>query len=56
MQEEVTYSINSWPRYLRRKTQQDVAPLVNIEITQSLEPAHLDYLKIYPSKGAKRMF
>ena len=47
---QLTY-INSCPRCLRRKSQQDKAPLVNIETSQPLELVHLDYLKIEPSKG-----
>ena len=43
--------INSCPRCLRRKSQQDKAPLLNIETSQPLELIHLDYLKIEPSKG-----
>ena len=39
------------PRCLRRKSQQDKAPLQNIETSQPLELIHLDYLKIEPSKG-----
>ena len=40
-----------WPRCLRRKSQADQAPLLNIEVNQPLELVHLDYLKIEPSKG-----
>ena len=43
--------INSCPRCLRRKSQPDKAPLVNIDTSQPLELVHLDYLKIEPSKG-----
>ena len=39
------------PGCLRRKSQPDKAPLVNIETSQPLELIHLDYLKIEPSKG-----
>ena len=39
------------PRCLRRKFQQDKAPLLNIETSHPLELIHLDYLKIEPSKG-----
>ena len=35
--------INSCPRYIRRKSQLDVAPLLNIEATQPLELIHLEY-------------
>ena len=48
---DVVSYINSCPRCLRRKSQPDKAPLVNIETSQSLELVHLDYLKIEPSKG-----
>ena len=51
MQADVVSYINSCPRCLRRKSQQDKAPLVNIETSQPLELVHLDYLKIEPSKG-----
>ena len=51
MQADVVSYINSCPRCLRRKSQQDKAPLVNIETSQPLELIHLDYLKIEPSKG-----
>ena len=43
--------INSCPRCLRRKSQPDQAPLLNIEASQPLELINLDYLKIEPSKG-----
>ena len=36
---------------MRRKSQPDQAPLLNIEVDQALELIHLDYLKIEPSKG-----
>ena len=49
MELSVVSYINSCPRCLRRKSQQDKAPLLNIET--SLELIHLDYLKIEPSKG-----
>ena len=39
------------PWCLRRKSQPDQAPLLNIEDYQPLELIHLDYLKIEPSKG-----
>ena len=48
--DEASY-LNSCPRYLRRKSQADQAPLLNIEVNQPLELVHLDYLKIEPSKG-----
>ena len=51
MYADVVSYINSCPRCLRRKSQQDKAPLVNIETSQPLELIHLDYLKIEPSKG-----
>ena len=51
MQADVVSYFNSCPRCLRRKSQQDKAPLVNIETSQPLELVHLDYLKIEPSKG-----
>ena len=51
MHADVISYINSCPRYLRRKSQQDKAPLLNIETNQPLELIHLDYLKIEPSKG-----
>ena len=43
--------INSCPMSLRRKSQQDRAPLMNIETSQPLELIHLDYFKIESSKG-----
>ena len=51
MHADVVSYINSCPRCLRRKSQQDKAPLVSIETSQPLELIHLDYLKIEPSKG-----
>ena len=36
---------------MRRKSQPDQVPLLNIEVNQPLELVHLDYLKIEPSKG-----
>ena len=51
MHVDVVSYINSCPRCLRRKSQPDKAPLVNIETSQPLELIHLDYLKIEPSKG-----
>ena len=47
---DVASYLNSCPRCLRRKTQADQAPLLNIEVNQPLELVHLDYLKIEPSK------
>ena len=46
MHADVVSYINSCPRCLRRKSQQDKAPLLNIETSQPLELIHLDYLKI----------
>ena len=51
MQIDVASYLNSCPRCLRRKSQADQAPLLNIEVNQPLELVHLDYLKIEPSKG-----
>ena len=51
MHTDVASYLNSCPRCLRRKSQPDQAPLLNIEVNQSLELVHLDYLKIEPSKG-----
>ena len=51
MHTDVASYINSCPRCLRRTSQQDQAPLLNIEASQPLELIHLDYLKIEPSKG-----
>ena len=51
MHNDVTSYLNSCPRCLRRKSQTDQAPLLNIEVNQPLELVHLDYLKIEPSKG-----
>ena len=51
MHADVLTYINSCPRCLIRKSQQDKAPLLNIETSQTLELIHLDYLKIEPSKG-----
>ena len=48
---DVASYISSCPRCIRRKSQPDVAPLLNIEATQPLELFHLDYLQIEPSKG-----
>ena len=51
MHTDVASYINSCPRCLRRKSQPDQAPLLNIEVNQPLELIHLDHLKIEPSKG-----
>ena len=48
---DVASYLNSCPRHLRRKSQADQAPLLNIEVNQPLELIHLDYFKIEPSKG-----
>ena len=48
---DVASYINSHPRCLRRKSQSDQAPLLNIEASQLLELIHLDYLKMEPNKG-----
>ena len=48
---DVASYINSCRRCIRRKSQPDTAPLHNIEATLPLEPKHLDYLQIEPSKG-----
>ena len=48
---DVASSLNSFPRYLSRKSQADQVPLLNIEVNQPLELVHLDYLKIESSKG-----
>ena len=48
---DVVSYINSCLRCLRRKSQPDKAPLLNIECSQPHELIHLDYLKIEPSKG-----
>ena len=48
---DVASYINSCPRCLRRKSQPEQAPLLNIEASQPLELIHLDYSKIEPSKG-----
>ena len=55
MQDE-SYILYCVPRCLRRKTQQDVAPLAKIETTQPLNIVLLDYLQIGPSKGNTEMF
>ena len=51
MHADVVPYINSCPRCLRRKSQQDKVPLLNIETSQPLELIHLDYHNIEPSKG-----
>ena len=51
MHMDVTSYINNCPRCIRRKSQPDVASLLNIEATQPLELVHLDYLQMEPSKG-----
>ena len=51
MHTDVASYINSCLRCLKRKSQPDEAPLLNIEVNQPLELIHLDYLKIKPSKG-----
>ena len=51
MHTDVASYINNCPRCLRRKSQPDQAPLLNMEVNQPLELVHLDYLKIKPSKG-----
>ena len=51
MHTDVASYNNSCTRCLRRKSQPDQAPLLNIEVNQPLELRHLDYLNIEPSKG-----
>ena len=51
MHTDVASYITSCPRCLRRKSQADQAPLLNIEASQPCKLIHLDYLKIEPSKG-----
>ena len=51
MHTDVASYINSCPRCLKRKSQPDQAPLLNIEVNQLLELINLDYLKIELSKG-----
>ena len=51
MHTDVSSYINSCPRCLRRKSQPDQDPLLNIEASQPLKLIHLDHLKIEPSKG-----
>ena len=43
---DVASYINSCPRCLRRKSQPDQAPVLNIKPNQPLELIHFDYLKI----------
>ena len=50
MHMDVASYINSRPRCIRRKSQPDVAPLLNTEATKPLKLVHLDYLQIEPSK------
>ena len=50
MDTDVASYINSCPRCLKRKSQPDQAPLLNIEANQPLQLIQLDYLKIEPSK------
>ena len=45
MYNDVVSYLKKCPRCLRRKSQADQAPLLNIEVNQSLELVHLDYLK-----------
>ena len=56
MHADVTSYITSCPRCLRRKSQQDKAPLLNIETSQPLELIHLDYLKLSLVKEILKMF
>ena len=51
MHTDVASYINSCPSCLRRKSQPDQDPLLNIEFDQPLGLINLDYLKIVPSKG-----
>ena len=51
MHTDVVSYVNSCPRCLRRKSQPDQAPLLNMEANQPLELVYLDYLKIEPSKA-----
>ena len=51
MHTDVASYIDSCPRCLRRKSQPDQTPLLNIVVNQPLELIHLDYLKIKSSKG-----
>ena len=51
MHMDVASYINSCLRCIRRKSQPDVAPLLNKEAIQPLEFVHLDSLQIEPSKG-----
>ena len=49
-QDNVIFYINSSLRCLRRQSQPDIAPQVNIETIQPVELIHLDYLQNIPSK------
>ena len=51
MQGEATQYLLKCPRYLRRKTTPQVAPMQPIYVTQPLELVHMDYLSLEPSKG-----
>ena len=51
MHADVASFINCCLRCLRRKSQSDHAPLLNIVVNQPLELIHLDYLTVEPSKG-----
>ena len=51
MHTDVASYMNSCPRCLRRKSQQDQVPLLNINVNQPLELIHFFYLKIEPSEG-----
>ena len=46
MHTDMASYLNSCSRCLRRKSQADQAPLLNIEVNQQLELVHLDYLKL----------
>ena len=56
MHVDVVSYINSCPRCLRRKSQPDKAPLVNLETSQPLELIHLDYLKMNLVRETLKMF
>ena len=51
MHKDIVSYINSCPRCIRRTSQPNVAPLLNIEATQPLELVHLDCLQIEPSNS-----
>ena len=53
---DVVSYINSCPRCLRRKSQPDKAPLVNIDTSQPLELVHLDTSKLNLVRGILKMF